>query len=145
MAKRMGTNIETTKLEKACSQKEQDTNCQARCYEEMMDMQQSNDNYVERIDCNASCCCGCKDDQVEASVEGGKVCWSCLSKLTIRPAVCSVARSLPAHKTCHKKCFPLNREIISNKSNIIIYITKKKHSLNASLFDGTKDCSFYTH
>lgn len=52
----------------------------------------------ERIDCKASCCCGCKDDQVEAKVAGGKVCWSCLSRFTIRLAVCSVARSLP-HRT----------------------------------------------
>lgn len=52
----------------------------------------------ERIDCRASCCWGCKDDHVEAKVAGGKVCWSCLSRFTIRLAVCSVARSLP-HRT----------------------------------------------
>lgn len=51
------------------------------------------------MDCSASCCWGCKDDQVDARVEGGKVCWSCLNRLIIRLAVCSVARSLPAHKT----------------------------------------------
>lgn len=67
---------------------------------EMMNCnQQSYANYEERMDCKAICCCGCKDDQVEARVAGGNVCWSCLSKVTILPAVCSVARSLPAHKT----------------------------------------------
>lgn len=30
--------------------------------------------YEERIDCSASCCWGCKEDQVEAKVAGGKVC-----------------------------------------------------------------------
>lgn len=95
------TKIETTKLEKACSQE------RVRCLPSAMKkawtaMKHSCENYEERMDCNASCCCGCKDDQVEARVEGGKVCCSCLSKLIIRPAVCSVARSLPAHKTYFK-------------------------------------------
>lgn len=56
-------------------------------------------HYWERIDCNASCCWGPKDDQVDARVDGGNVCWSCLSRLIILLTVCSVARSLPAHRT----------------------------------------------
>jgi len=61
------------------------------------------------MDCSASCCWGCKDDQVDARVEGGKVCWSCLNRLIIRLAVCSVARSLPAHKISAKTATILGR------------------------------------
>lgn len=56
-------------------------------------------HYDDRMDCRAICCWGCKEDHVEARVAGGNVCWSCLSKLIIRLAVCSVARSLPVHRT----------------------------------------------
>lgn len=63
----------------------------------------SHDHYDGRIDCNASCCWGCKDDHVEARVDGGSVCCSCLNKLIIRLAVCSVASSLPAQITCNRK------------------------------------------
>lgn len=54
--------------------------------------------YDYRIDFSANFCWGCKDDHVASRVAGGSVCWSCLNRLTIRLAVCSVARSLPAHK-----------------------------------------------
>jgi hypothetical protein len=94
------TNIETTKLEKAFSPKSARHQLPTQMLWRNDELQTANyANYEERMDCKASCCCGCKDDQVEARVAGGNVCWSCLSKLTIRPAVCSVARSLPAHKT----------------------------------------------
>lgn len=110
------TNIEITKLEKPCSEKSKTPIANPDAMKKTWTvMQQSNDIYEERIDCNASCWCGCKDDHVEARVEGGKVCCSCLSKLIIRPAVCSVARSLPAHKTCHIKWLPLNKETVVNK------------------------------
>ena len=57
-------------------------------------------SYDDSTDCRASCCCGCKEDHVEANTEGGNVAWSCLSRLIILLAVCSVARSLPAHNIC---------------------------------------------
>lgn len=57
----------------------------------------------ERIDCKASCCWGCKEDQVEAKVEGGRFCCICLNRFIIRLAVCSVAKSFPAHRTCTSK------------------------------------------
>lgn len=66
-------------------------------------------NYDERMDCNAICCCGCNIDKVEAKVAGGKVCWRCLSRLIIRLAVCSVARSLP-HRTYKSSNFPSMRK-----------------------------------
>ena len=57
------------------------------------------ENYDERMDCSASCCWGCNDDQVDSRADGGKVCRRCLNRLIIRLAVCSVANSVPAHKT----------------------------------------------
>ena len=66
---------------------------------------------TDSTDCRASCCCGCKEDHVEANTEGGNVAWSCLSRLIILLAVCSVARSLPAHNIC----IPYKRQITSSK------------------------------
>ncbi len=58
---------------------------------------------VDKIDWRVACCCGCSVDQVEASDSGGSVCCSRLRRLTILAAVCSVARSVPALRTCRHR------------------------------------------
>lgn len=72
--------------------------------------------YDDRIVCKASCCWGCKEDHVEARVDGGSVCCSCLSKFTILLAVCSEARSFPPHRTCNPT---IHQDLISLKNSRI--------------------------
>lgn len=60
---------------------------------------QKKNNYVDKMDCSSSCCCGCKLENVDARKSGGKVCWKRLKTFTIRFLVSSVASSVPLHKT----------------------------------------------
>jgi hypothetical protein len=57
------------------------------------------ENYVDRMDCSRSCCCGCKLENIKARKSGGKVCWKRLKTLIILLRVSSVASSVPLHKT----------------------------------------------
>ena len=56
-------------------------------------------DYVDKMDCSSSCCCGCKLENVDARKSGGKVCWKRLKIFTILFLVSSVASSVPLHKT----------------------------------------------
>jgi hypothetical protein len=59
----------------------------------------SGKNYVDKIDCSRSCCCGCKLENADARKSGGRVCWNRLKILTILFLVSSVASSDPLPKT----------------------------------------------